>query len=102
MKSIVSIDELRTNLSELIGRVMYGRDRVVIKKYNRNAAVLLSVEEYEKLVDPAKRFSKKDWDNKFDFIDKIRKNATKVDQEVLEETITSAIKRVRATKRQDA
>ncbi|MDP2672125.1 MAG: type II toxin-antitoxin system prevent-host-death family antitoxin [Candidatus Daviesbacteria bacterium] len=34
---------------------MYGQTRVVIKKYNRDAAVLLSVEEYERLVNPAKR-----------------------------------------------
>lgn len=99
MKSVVSIDEFRTNLAELIGRVMYGRDRVVIKKYNRDAAVLLSVDEYEKLVDPAKRFSKGEWDSKFALIDKIKERIPEVDQEVLEDEIAKAVKEVRAAKR---
>ena len=102
LKSIVSIDEFRTNLAELIGRVMYGRDRVVIKKYNRDAAVLLSVEEYEKLVDPAKRFSNTDWKNKFALIDKIKERIPEVDQDILEDTIANAVKEVRAAKRKGA
>lgn len=47
----VSIDELRSNLADIINRVTYRRDRIVVKKYNRNAAVLISLEEYEKLVE---------------------------------------------------
>lgn len=99
MKNIVSVDELRTNLAELIGRVMYGKDRIVIKKYNRDAAVLMSIDEYEKLVDPAKRFSKSKWDSKFALIDKIKERIPKVDQDVLEFEIANAIKEVRAAKR---
>lgn len=101
MKSVVSIDEFRTNLAELIGRVMYGRDRVVIKKYNRDAAVLLSVDEYEKLVDPAKRFSKSEWNSRFALIDKIKERIPEVDQEILETEIIRAIKEVRAAKRKN-
>ncbi len=41
----VSIEEFRSNLAELIGRVMYGKDKIVIKKYNREAAILLSLDE---------------------------------------------------------
>lgn len=99
MKNVVSIDELRTNLAELIGRVMYGRDRVVIKKYNRDAAVLLSIEEYEKLADPAKRFSKKQWENKFALMGKIKERIPEADQKVLEDEIANAVKEVRAAKR---
>ncbi len=102
MKSVVSIDELRTNLAELIGRVMYGRDMVVIKKYNRDAAVLLSVEEYEKLVDPAKRFSKKQWKSKFALMDKIRERIPENKQDVLEAEIAKAVRAVRAAKRKAA
>ena len=50
----ISIDELRTNLSEIIGRVMYGRDRVIIKKYNRQAAVLMGMDEYRHFIDSTK------------------------------------------------
>lgn len=102
LKSIVSINELRTNLAELISRVMYGQDRVVIKKYNRNAAVLMSVEDYEKLLDPAKRFSKSKWVNKFALMDKIKERIPAVDQAILESEVESALKEVRASKRKDA
>lgn len=102
MKSVVSIDEFRTNLAELVGRVMYGKGRVVIKKYNREAAVLLSVDEYQKLVDPAKKFSKKIWESKFALIDRIKERISERDQDVLEAEIASAVKEVRATKRNGA
>ena len=99
MKNNVSVDEFRTNLANFLGRVMYGRDRIVIKKYNRDAAILMSVEEYEKLVDPTKRFSKKQWEGKFAVIDKIKLRTRDVDQDVLEAEITKAVGEVRAAKR---
>ena len=57
INNTVSIEEFRVNLADFIGRVMYAKDRVVIKKYNRNAAILLGVDDYEKLLDPTKRLS---------------------------------------------
>jgi len=99
MKNVVSIDELKTNLAELIGRVMYGKERITIKKYNKNAAVLLSVQEYEKLVDPAKRLNRKQWQNKFVLMDKIKERIPGTDQKQLEEAITEAVKKVRTAKR---
>ena len=99
MKNIVSIDEFRTNLADLMGQVMYGKDKVVIKKYNREAAVLLSLEEYEKLIDPSKRFTKEQWNKKFKVIDKIRERIPKHDQKLLEKEITEAVREVRAEKK---
>lgn len=96
----VSIDEFRSNLAELIGKVMYGQDRVMIKKYNREAAILLSVDEYEKLIDPTKRFTKKEWAKKFAVIDKIRDRISTQDQKSLKEDIMRAVREVRAEKRE--
>lgn len=95
----VSIDEFRSNLAELIGKVMYGQDRIMIKKYNRDAAVLLSVDEYKKLIDPTKRFAKKEWIKKFTVIDKIRDQIPVTDQESLKEDIVRAVREVRAEKK---
>lgn len=95
--SPVSIDQLRTNLSELMGRVMYGKDRIFIKKYNREAAVLLSIDEYEKLIDPRKRFSSKtDWNKFFILTDKIRERMSPKDQENFEKVVDEEVKAVRA------
>lgn len=99
IKNSVSVDQLRTNLSQLIGQVMYGNDKVIIKKYNREAAVLLSLDEYEKLVDPTKRFTPQDWQKKFSLMDKIKKRVPKNNQESLAADIEQAIVEVRAQKK---
>lgn len=96
----VSVDEFRSNLAELIGKVMYGQGRVMIKKYNREAAILLSVDEYEKLIDPTKRFTKKEWVKKFAVIDEIRDRIPTQDQKRLKEDIARAVREVRAEKRE--
>jgi len=95
----VSIEEFRSNLAELIGRVMYGKDKIVIKKYNREAAILLSLDEYEKLIDPTKRFSKEEWKAKFALLDEIKERMPDRDQETLQQDIDDAVKAVRAEKR---
>src|SRR3989344_1111761 len=94
----VSIDEFRSNLAELMGKVMYGQNRVMIKKYNREAAILLSVDEYEKLIDPTKRFTKKEWAKKFAVIDRIRDRIPAQDQESLKKDVARAVQEVRAEK----
>lgn len=47
----VSIDELRSNLADIVNRVTYANDRIVVKKHNREAAIIISLDEYEQLVD---------------------------------------------------
>lgn len=95
----VSVDEFRSNLATILGRVMYGKDKIIIKKYNREAAVLLSLDEYEKITDPTKRFSNKEWKDKFAIIDKIRERIPDIDPQVLQREIDEAIKEIRAEKR---
>lgn len=102
MKNTVSIDEFRTNLAELIGKVMYAKDQVIIKKYNRDAAILISLAEYEKLVDPAKRFSKSGWKEKFALTDKIKRRIKGIAPDILAAEIAKAVKEVRAAKRKGA
>lgn len=99
MQNVVSIDELRTNLAELIGKVMYAKDKVIIKKYNREAAILLSLDEYEKLVDPTKRLTKSQWNKTVQRLDRIRDKIPSVDSKILEKEIDQAVKEVRVEKK---
>lgn len=99
LNNSVSIDEFRSNLAELIGKVMYGNNRIIIKKYNREAAVVLSVEEYEKLLDPTKRLSPTRWKNKFKTIDKIKASMPDIDPAIIKDEVAKAVKAVRAEKR---
>ena len=88
MKSIVSLDEFRKNLSDIVGRVMYGNQTVLVQKHNRTGVVVISEKEYESLRDPRKRFSsQEDWDKLFILTDKVRDRMSIKDQEELEKVL---------------
>lgn len=96
----VSIDELRSNLADIINRVTYAKDKIVIKKYNRDVVMIISLDEYEKLLDPRKRFtSYKDWDKLFALTDKVRSRMSTKEQEELERIIDEEVKVVRGQKK---
>jgi len=95
----VSIDKLRSNLADIINRVTYANDMVVVKKYNREAAIIISLDEYEKLMDPTKRLSESQWQESFKRLDEIRAKMPKVDPEELDREIGKAVEEVRAEKR---
>lgn len=99
MKAIVSLDEFRKNLSDIVSRVMYGKQTVLVQKHNRMGVVVISEQEYESLKDPRKRFtSQEDWDKLFMLTDKIRNRIPAVDQEELERVIGKEVQAVRAQK----
>lgn len=49
----ISAEELRVNLATYLGRVMYADEMIVVKKYNRDAAVILSPRMLRRLLDSA-------------------------------------------------
>ena len=102
IKNYVSIEEFRVNLADLVGRVMYAKDRVVIKKYNRDAAILLNVEDYERLLDPTKRLSKSQWNEAVQKLDNIRETIPKVNPKLIEKGVNQAVQEVRAEKKKNS
>ena len=48
----VPIEQFRANLAHFVGRVVYGKERIVVQRYNRDAVVVLSAEEYQHLANP--------------------------------------------------
>lgn len=97
--NLVSIDELRSNLADIVNRVTYANDRIVVKKYNRDAAIIISLDEYEKLMDPTKRLSESQWQESFKRLDEIQAKMPKVDPDELDREIDKAVEEVRAEKR---
>ena len=97
----VSIDELRTNLADLINRVMYGGDQVVVKKYKRDAAIIINKGEYEKLKDPTKRLSRTQWRNTFKSIERIQTKIPAFAETDLDRAIQESIREVRAQKKSE-
>lgn len=47
--SEMPITEVREHISEVIGRVRYGREEVILTHYGSPAAVVISFEEYQRL-----------------------------------------------------
>lgn len=96
----VSIEEFRSRLADMIGRVMYGREAVVITKYKRKAAVLISVAEYERLLDPTKRLTKQQWQTHARKLQTARRSVQETDPDELDALIEKAVTEVRNSKRQ--
>src|SRR3954467_3916621 len=57
MKAVVSLEEFRKNLSDIVSRVMYGDQTVLVQKHSKPGVIVMSEREYENLRDPRKRFS---------------------------------------------
>lgn len=99
MGTVVSLDEFRKNLSDIVARVMYGNQTVVVQKHNKTGVIVISEKEYENLKDPRKRFtSYKDWDQLFVLINKIRNRMSAKDRRELESIVEGEIKAVRSKK----
>lgn len=95
----VSIDELRSNLADIVNRVSYANDKVVVKKHNREVALIISLDEYEKLMDPTRRLSKKEWQESVKKLDQFRAKIPKVDPQEMEQAIDEAVREVRSEKK---
>lgn len=100
MRSIVSLDDFRKNLSDIVGRVMYGNQTVLVQKHNRTGVVVISEKEYESLRDPRKRFtSQEDWDKLFVLADKVRNRMSVKDQKELEQAVDEEVKALRKSQK---
>ena len=98
MTQTLSLKAVRGQLSDLVSRVTYGDQKVVITKFGKPVAALVTFDDYQKIMNPAKRYTKKDWDRGFALMDKSRANTRKYSQEVVEKAINQAVKEVRKPK----
>lgn len=55
MKEVVTLTEAKAKLSEIINRVIIRKETISITRKGKPAAVLLSIEEYEKLHNNKKK-----------------------------------------------
>jgi prevent-host-death family protein len=96
MKAVVSLEEFRRNLSDIVSRVMYGDQTVLVQKHSKGSVVVMSEKEYESLRDPRKRFtSQTEWDTFFQIIQKVRARMTRDDETQLDKILDEEIKAVR-------
>lgn len=99
MTQTLPLKNVRNQLSELISRVAYGDQKVVITKFGKPVAALVTFRDFEKMMNPAKRFTKEEWEKGFTLMDKARANAKKYPQAEVERVIIQTISEVRQSKR---
>lgn len=98
MSKILPLKDVRGQLSDLVSRVAYGDQKVVITKFGKPVAALVTFEDYEKIINPAKRFTKEEWNKGFSLMDKTRTNTKNYPQEKIEKAIDKAVSEVRQSK----
>lgn len=99
MSQTLALKDVREQLSDLISRVAYGDQKVVITKFGKPVAALVTFEDYEKIMNPAKRFTKEEWDRGFSLMDKARASTKNYPQKEVEQAIDKAVSEVRQSKR---
>lgn len=99
MSQTLSLKNVRDQLSDLVSRVAYGDQKVVITKFGKPVAALVTFEDYEKIMNPAKRFTKEEWNKGFSLMDKARANTRDYPQEEVKQAIHQAVNKVRQSKR---
>lgn len=99
MSQTLPLKDVRDQLSDLVSRVAYGDQKVVITKFGKPVAALVTFEDYEKIMNPAKRFTKEEWDQGFSLMDKARANTKNYSKEEVEQAIDEAVSEVRKSKR---
>ena len=93
------LKDVREQLSDLVSRVAYGDQKVVITKFGKPVAALVNFDDYERLINPAKRYTKEEWDKGFVLMDKARISTKKYPQKDVEKAINQAVSEVRKAKR---
>jgi len=88
MLSRIGAREARTRFADLLGRVGYGGDTVIVERSGKPLAVLISVELYEALM--AERRAR------FAVVQRMRDNAPTVAEEELQRDVEQAIRETRA------
>lgn len=98
MTQTLPLKVFREQLSDLVSRVAYGDQKVVITKFGKPIAAMVTLDDYEKIMNPAKRFTKEEWEKGFEFIDKARKASKNVSSKEASKIIAETVKEVRTAK----
>ncbi len=99
MSQTLPLKQVRDQLSDLVSKVAYADQKVVITKFGKPVAALVTFDEYKKIMNPANGYSQEEWDKGFAFMDKARANTKKYPQKDVEQTIVQVVKQVRQSKR---
>ena len=95
MNKTVTLKDVRNELSELVAKVAYGDQKVVITRFGKPLVALVNYKDYEKLMNPASRYTDLEWQKGFDFITRARKDSKKISDKEAQKIIKREIAIVR-------
>lgn len=99
----VSIAELRSQLADIVNTIRFANDVVVVTKNNKRAAVIVSPDEYDRLIAPSKRFTQKERQKALANLDTLvkafRADVPDLDDSTLQDTVQRETTLVRANRR---
>lgn len=98
MNQTITLKEVRGQLSELVARVAYGDQKVVITKFGKPLVAIVNYDDYKKLMNPAGRFTDEEWEKGFEFITKARVASKEVSDEAAKKIIARETASVRSAK----
>jgi prevent-host-death family protein len=99
MSQTLPLKAVRDQLSDLVSQVTYTDQKIVITKFGKPVAALVTFDDYKKIMNPAEGYAQEEWDKGFSLMDKARKNTNKYPQKDVEQAIDKAVTQVRQSKR---
>ncbi|MEK7592634.1 MAG: type II toxin-antitoxin system Phd/YefM family antitoxin [Patescibacteria group bacterium] len=99
MNQTLPLKAVRDQLSDLVSQATYTDKKVVITKFGKPVAALVTFDDYKKIMNPAAKFTKEEWDKGFTLMDKARANTNKFPQKDVEQAIDNTVKQIRQSKR---
>lgn len=95
MKFNISAKELRERLAEMLNTAIYGKRDVYISRHGKPQAVIVDSEKYEWMSNPRSRFSDKEWQQHFVFLERMWKRTTHLDPRKTQKVVDKAIEESR-------
>jgi len=95
MTQTISAQNVRNKFAEVLNTAIYGSTSVIITRFNKPQAVIISFKEYERLMNPYSRFAPEEWEKGFEVFDQVRAKNKKVSLSEIEKGVKQAIRAVR-------
>lgn len=99
MTRTVPAQDARNKFAEILNTAVYGLTDVIITRFNKPQAVVMSYKEYERLMNPRSRFTSKEWESGFKVFDKIRAENKNISPGKIEKGVEQALRATRRKKR---
>ena len=90
MTQTVTAQDARNNFADILNTAIYSFTNVIITRFDKPQAVMMSYKEYERLINPRSRFTLKEWNKGFRVFDRIRAKNKRIPFQKIEKGVEKA------------